>query len=179
MNIFYFDYDVNECVRQMADIHVGSKEWGGKMIVETAQLLSLAFPLERLAEEDCPRTQKGTPRKHFNPNHPCGLWTVEDYYNWSWLLDLAYAMMRERKHRGAETEHYCKEFFDWCNKQMPDLPVGCFSDPPACVREDLIDRNVVQSYRNCYLYDKSETMELKWTNRKIPEWMNPCLTVST
>jgi len=169
MNIFYLSNNPLECAEQMPDIHVGSKSHGGKMIVETAQLLSLAYSLERLAGPDCPRTQKGTPRKHFNPKHPCGLWTVKDKCNWLWLLDLGFYMVEEKKYRGGN-EHYCLEFFKWCSRYPPELPYGNFTEPPQCMPEEYQQESTIEAYRDFYWYDKRLKMDLTWTERDIPLW---------
>ena len=58
MNLFILDLDPVKAAQLYQDIHVN------KIIIEGCQLLAAAYPLERLEEPDCPRTQKGTPRTH-------------------------------------------------------------------------------------------------------------------
>ena len=56
MNIFWLDNDPQIAAQMLADIHVGSKNRGGKMIVESAQMLGNCYSLEQLL--DAPYTKK-------------------------------------------------------------------------------------------------------------------------
>ena len=53
MNIFATDENPIIAARNLCDKHIN------KMIVESAQMLANGFSLERLAQDDVPRNQKG------------------------------------------------------------------------------------------------------------------------
>jgi hypothetical protein len=61
MNIFATDSNPIIAARNLCDKHIN------KMIVESAQMLANGFSLERLAQDDVPRNQKGQPRTHGYP----------------------------------------------------------------------------------------------------------------
>ena len=64
MNIFATDSNPIIAARNLCDKHIN------KMIVESAQMLANGFSLERLAQDDVPRNQKGEPRTHGYSKHP-------------------------------------------------------------------------------------------------------------
>jgi hypothetical protein len=71
VNIFYVDKNPMLAAQALVDQHVN------KQVSETAQELSNCYTLEQLADPSCPRTKKGTPRKHSYPHHPCCKWPAE------------------------------------------------------------------------------------------------------
>ena len=79
MNIFATDSNPIIAARNLCDKHIN------KMIVESAQMLANGFSLERLAQDDVPRNQKGEPRTHGYSKHPCTIWAYETTDNMEWL----------------------------------------------------------------------------------------------
>ena len=115
MNIFYLHDDPRKAAQCMADKHLG------KMVVESAQMMANAYPLDRLAEPDCPRTQKGMPRKHSYLNHPSSKWVLESISNFAWLMYHAKELSYLYTERYSKS-HFCNNFINWCDLVYPQLP---------------------------------------------------------
>lgn len=171
MNIFATDY----CPKQSA-INVCDKHF--KMIVESCQILATGFSLDRLAASDCPRTQKGTPRKHFNPKHPSCVWARQSTGNFDWLILHTLALLEEKKYRYPNSpDHFCAGFVDWVVDNLDDaeVPHGEQTEFSVAISEDSKCRqdpsfnltDVVNKYRLYYIYDKTFAT---WTRRQQPDW---------
>ena len=104
MNIFTTDYCPVQSAQNVCNEHF-------KMIVESCQILATCFSLERLAEQDCPRTIKGTPRKHFNPKHPSCVWAKKSTGNMDWLIMHTLALLEEKKYRYPDSPRHCNLHF--------------------------------------------------------------------
>jgi len=155
----------------MVEKHVESK-----MIVESAQILSNCFTEQQLADPSCPRTQKGTPRKHSYPHHPCCKWVQQSKSNMRWLIEHAYALDGERRARWAVKQpdeecgdHFSMSFIEWCDKNInisgaPDYPMTPFVQ---CMPDEYKDPDTVTAYRNYYKHGKVHLH--KWT-RNRPVW---------
>lgn len=172
MNIFVLDYNPVSAAIHMVDKHVMSK-----MIVESAQILSNCFTDEQLAHSSCPRTQKGTVRKHSYPNHPCCKWVQESKCNMWWLIHHANSLDIERmnrwlrnNHDGVCPAHFSMPFIDWCEinrkrSNVPDVPMTQFVQ---CMPDEYKNPDPVIAYRNYYSYGKKHLH--KWTRNK-PFWL--------
>ena len=170
MNIFALDHCPEESAKQLCDIHLS------KMLVESCQLLATCFSLERLAQEDCPRTQSGNKRKHFNPKHPSALWVRESTANMDWLILHTLAMEDERLERGMNP-HFCVGFLHWVILNIDDaiIPEGKLTEFKVAINEKQNCRTVegfeayspTTKYKLYYLLDKPFA---KWTKNK-PNWM--------
>lgn len=183
MNIFYLDKCACVAASYMHDTHVR------KMTVESCQMLANAYPLSRLADADCPRTQKGTARKHSYPHHPSSKWIINNYWHWKWLLQHATSLAELHKQISGN-EHFCKMFIDWCwdNLSIPRTTLDTtMSDvpPPQAMPEKYRDSDTVVAYRRYYVNDKrfsnSGKFMFTWTNRSVPDWvptqcLNPTFT---
>jgi hypothetical protein len=175
VNIFFLSSCPHLAAQALADVHVGSgpnqygKRFGGKMIIESGQMLANAYSLDRLAEQDCPRTKKGTDRKHSYIHHPCSKWAIESLTNWEWLLEHAKELVREKQYRGGD-RHFTADFIDWAGDNFPSLPDTGFTPPALAMPEDYVTDSFVESYRNYYRQDKVG-LGLTWTKRNKPEWM--------
>lgn len=153
----------------MADVHTGSANKGGKMIVEAAQMLINCYPLERIAQPDCPRTKDGDVRKYSYNHHPCSKWVKESRNNFNWLLMHGFAMVNEKLYRGGKL-HFCERVFRWCHRNPPDLPTAGFTFPALAMPEQYKSNDYVQSYRDYYVYNKMANLNLNWTRRDKPYW---------
>ena len=144
-----------------------------KMVVESCQMLSVAYTLSELAEPDVPRTQKGHPRKHFNPNHPCCRWVVASKANWYWLLRHAQAIAAEYRLR-FNKHHFCEGFIRWCSKNPPLLLNIGLTPPHLAMNKEFRQKDFVQAYRDYYRTEKRTDKNgkdiYKWTKRTKPQW---------
>lgn len=172
MNIFTTDYCPVQSAQNVCNEHF-------KMIVESCQILATCFSLERLAEQDCPRTIKGTPRKHFNPKHPSCVWAKKSTGNMDWLIMHTLALLEEKKYRYPDSpRHFCHDFVDWVIENLEDAntPEGeltefsvAISDDSECRKiRDFEQKSVVDKYRLYYIYDKARFAT--WKKREKPDW---------
>lgn len=169
MNIFYLDEDPIVAARYLMDIHVGSKNCGGKMIVESSQMLASAYSLDELTK--APLTKNGKFRSHGYFNHPATVWSRSYLSNFYWLIAHAEEMIKEKIFRGGGL-HFCSSWIQWCRNNPPNLKDG-FSEPALCMPEDLKVNCPVESYRNYYKtkkYTKSGKKMDVWTIRSTPSW---------
>ncbi len=177
MNIFCLNDNPVTSAIEMCDKHIL------KMPVECAQLLATCFTLDRLAEPDCPRTQTGNPRKHFNPKHPSSLWTRETLSNMFWLIDHATALLSEFEHRYGK-QHFCGGFIAWAADNIADcvVPDGdqtefsiAINDEQQCRQDPRFESaSVVDKYRLYYAHDKRDFA--KWDKgRPAPSWYDSLL----
>ena len=171
MNIFILDYCPEKSTHLMVDAHTR-----GKMITETAQILSNAYSLERLAAPDCPKSQKGLPRKHSYPFHPCCKWVSEGLDNFKWVAAHGFFLQKEKNYRFGHKEHFSTKFIKWCINNPPNLP-NRWTTPALAMKQypECMDYNdPVGSYRAFYEKDKrfdraGRPMDV-WTRRKRPKW---------
>lgn len=168
MNIFYVDDNPILAAQALVDQHVN------KMVSETAQILSNCYSLERMAMADCPRTQKGTPRKHSYPHHPCCKWVQYSMENWEWLFTHGLGLEMERLYRGMEP-HFSADFIKWSVDNPPNLPNVPMTPPAQAFgkgNEHLRGDDPVVAYRRYYNEVKwsQENLKKVWTKRKPPVW---------
>lgn len=156
----------------MVDSHVK-----GKMLTESAQILSNCYTLSELAQPSCPRTKKGGPRKHSYPHHPCCHWVQQSLANFDWLILHAIALHDEKVYRGWPNIHFCLDFILWCRDNHPNLPdIGL--TPPALAfsgfKAVADPSDPVESYKKFYVLDKrfnsaGKPMDI-YTKRLKPEF---------
>lgn len=168
MQIFYVDSDPKQAAQSLVDQHVN------KQVAETAQELSNCYTLEQLADPKCPRTKKGTPRKHSYPHHPCCKWPQKSLLNFYWLVAHGHWLEQERLYRGMNPHHSYK-FIVWCGFNPPlDVDIGEFTPPPQAFSgwEELKGDDTVEAYRRYYNVAKWLQQSLKkvWTKRNPPDW---------
>lgn len=152
MNIFYLSTDPIKAAQYHCDKHVV------KMILETAQLLSVA---QRVGGNDSEILYKGF------PNHPSTKWTAASIYNYEWLLDLFVALSDEYTYRYGKV-HKSYEKLGYELTKVPNLPKIKFTPPPQCMPDYCKCENTVEAYRTYYVYEKAYMC--KWTKREVPEW---------
>jgi len=169
MNIFILDEDPKIAAQMLCDKHTGSKNAGGKMIVESAQMLANCYPLERLAKSDCPFTKTGNPRKHSYLHHPCSQWVMASQTNFEWLLEHALEMVQEKIYRGGNL-HFSSHFINWCNVIRPTFAINGFTQPALAMPDFYKKGDPVRSYRAYYIGEKYKIAT--WTVRQIPEWFS-------
>lgn len=171
MNLFRLDNDPVKACEYYQDLHVN------KIIIEGSQLVANCYPLERLKEEDCPRTQKGTPRVYGNYNHPLAKWVRENKSNFNWTIAHLEGLLKEKEHRFGPKKHFTEDFVKWAKQNPPDLKEEPESEYPQCFKtfaECIVPGDPVQGYQNYYNTAKREfafgktTKKATWTNRSIP-----------
>lgn len=172
MNLFILDPDPKIAAQYYQDLHVN------KIIIEGSQMLAVAYSLDRLAENDVPRTQKGTPRKHAYNKHPMTLWVTENLSNFNWTLDHIYTLCDEYEYRFDKTRHFTRDFIDWCAKNSPNLPNEPKTMQPQCFGKSfpqcIVENDPVTGYQNYYNIAKrsfkfgNKTKNATWTKRPIP-----------
>lgn len=148
-----------------------------KMPVESSQLLANHFTLEELASPTCPKTMKGTARKHFNPKHGCSIWANYSLANYEWLLKHALALCDEYSRR-YNKQHFVLSFLYWVSSNLKKNRFTCTSLTPVYLAmpdeykkysgDDFI-ASAVESYREYMLKEKAYYS--KWPTKKdIPAW---------
>lgn len=174
MNIFALDEDPKAAAQMACDKHVV------KMPTESCQLLATCFPLERLAEPDVPRTQKGNVRKHFNPKHPSSIWARATTGNLLWLCDYLHCLFEEKYFRYPDGGRmFNHDFFDWAIKNLHDtvntagklqkFSLAINADCECRKQPEFDEFDPVNCYRLYYIHDKPFA---EWNKtRPKPNWM--------
>ena len=170
MNLFILDADPKMAAQYYQDLHIN------KIIVEGCQVLASAYPVERLSQHDCPRTQKGTARGHSHYNHPVTVWVRENTSNFTWALEHTTALYWERVHR-FNKDHFGFSFIMWCSNNPPALSQDKLTEHPQCFKHHpdcVVPGNPVKGYQNYYNKAKREfkfgnkIIKATWTNRDVP-----------
>lgn len=162
MNIFVLDYHPVTAAKWLCDRHVV------KMCLEASQILSNAFTLEQLIS--APHNQKGNPRKHSYPHHPCCKWVQQSRRNIEWLISHAYAIDCERQARFNPNAHFVIPFIQWCEKNVHNSIAPNIAMTPfvLAMPDEYKCNNVISSYRNYYRYGKAHLHH--WRQNK-PDWL--------
>lgn len=152
MNIFVLDRDPVLAAKYQCDKHVV------KMILESAQMLCLAFP------------QGTTPYKNKAfKNHPCSVWARKSRDNFEWLLTHAFALCDEFELRYKKT-HKSKDVLIWCQKNSDSISfesVG-LTDFAIAMPDECVLQDPVEAYRLYYKTHKKAFA--KWPKGKTPHW---------
>lgn len=184
MNIFYIDRDPVKAAQMLCDKHAA-----GKMVVESAQMLSTAHRMldgNMSIERGISKTGRNTSVKRWelpdarenllykacHVGHPCTVWTMKstDNYNWHWVHFAA--LCDEYTHRYGKV-HKTDDLLRKALHELPrNIPVGQLSPLPLAMgaAPECIDYNdPVGSYRKFY-QTKQARFKMAWTNRETPEW---------
>lgn len=155
MNIFVLSENPAKAAKMHCDKHVV------KMLLETTQLLCSAYYYT--GQEEL------SPYKLAHKNHPCSIWVRESLENWLWLQQLGIELYKEYKYRyGLNKTHKSGEIL--LTLLPPLLPCKGITKRPQCMELEFKDLDCVTAYRNYYKY-KQQTIQFKYTKRKIPEWL--------
>jgi hypothetical protein len=154
MNIFFLDMDVKKCAEYHCDKHVV------KMILETAQLLcGVHHMTDRITDQ--------VPYKLSHKNHPCAIWARESLDNYLYLCELGLELCKEYTYR-YEKRHKSQEVIEWCVTNKAQICYKGLTEPPKAMPDEYKVKDVVESYRNYYIGEKSGFA--KWKKREIPSW---------
>lgn len=160
MNIFVLDLNLLKCAQYTCDKHVV------KMILEYTQMLSTAHRV--LDGDDAPSNLY----KATHINHPCNKWVRESSNNYFWLYHLLVYLIDEYTYRYSR-RHKCANLLDELSykpKNILTLPINAGISPQPLAMPDYckIPGDVVGSYRNYYIHEKSSFAT--WKYRPIPVW---------
>lgn len=158
MNIFVLDLNHEQNVQYYIDRHIV------KQIVESGQMLCTA---RKIVGDGCGKY------RITHKNHPCNIWLRQSSENYKWLCELALAMSNEYNFRYGKRHKTTDVILD-CYNNIPKVN-GEFTLPPSCMKENfIVGENVVDNYRNYYIYDKvfdkNGKLMAKWTKRLKPDW---------
>lgn len=168
MNIFFLSMNPMLAAMMMCDKHII------KMILESAQILSMAYSAILKNQEDAEKKLVYKTTKRYL-NHPATIWAQKSSENFQWLLAHACALLNEHKirynpkqvHKSRAIIYFIIDEFE----KIADLfPQQSFTKPPLMMPEECrISSNTVKSYRYFYRHDKSDFA--KWQKiRKQPSW---------
>jgi hypothetical protein len=128
------------------------------MILESTQMLSMVCRMNGIDE--------GYQISKSHLKHPCTLWTGRSLSNWRWLKQLIIELNNEWKYR---YEHnYNHKSYDVAIKLtepiIPDIGLTSFAQ---AMPDKYKNVDVIQAYRNYYIYDK---LFVSWKKRNKPFW---------
>jgi hypothetical protein len=156
MNIFFLDYNTQECAKYHCDKHVV------KMILETAQLLCTAHHVLDNSNND--KLYKKT-----HVNHPCAKWVRETSDNYLWALYLLKDLCEEYTYRYNKT-HKTSNLISELSMLPKNIKRDKLTMPAQAMPEQYKDESSsILAYRSYYANEKKHL--LKYTNRKEPHWL--------
>ena len=149
MNIFVVDYDPVIAGKSLCDKHTI------KMVLESTQLLCSAARING----------GNAPYQITHKNHPATKWVAQSYSNYLWLLRHTESLLEEYTKRYNKT-HKCQEILPLIEvRTFPEIGLTPFV---KCMPDKYKQDDVVLSYRNYYINEK--TKFAKWKNTNPPDW---------
>lgn len=184
MNIFILSKDPVEAAQMLCDKHAA-----GKMVVESAQMLSTAHRMLDGKMTRAPSKSGKTMSKHWihpdenldktlykavHMGHPCTVWTMKSNNNYTWHYVHFSALCKEYTYRYGKI-HKTEALLGEVLKNLPkNIPVGYFTPQPLAMQsnpECMNPNDIVGSYRAFY-QTKQERFKMVWSKRDIPSWFN-------
>ena len=159
MNIFYLDRDPKVAAQMHCDKHCI------KMILESAQMLSTAH---RVIDGDDYANERGL-YKMAHKNHPSTIWVRSSDEHYNWMYSLMLSQMEEYTYR-YDKHHATERLIEPLRLLPTSIENNGFVDPPMCMPEYCKKDDVVSSYQNYYIEEKSDFAT--WKRRAMPEWFN-------
>ena len=141
MNIFVLSENPAEAAQFHNDKHCV------KMILEHTQMLSTAIRV-------CSNDSIDDVYKRAHLNHPCSIWTRKTRSNFNWLCEMTQELFQEYTKR-YNKEHKSYSIFDICRNNLNLIPEGELTNQPCAMPDQYKSKNVVESYRNYYINEKS------------------------
>lgn len=175
MNIFVLDYNPKISAAYHSDKHVG------KMILESAQLLSTAH--RYLDGRETIKLSSNNRRiktwvlddgredllyKSTHVNHPCALWVRESEENYLWLYELYLSLIIENKKRTGKI-HKSSELAETLLTPPKNIPSIGLTRFALAMPDEFKVSDAVESYRNYYKNGKADLLVYK--NVEKPEWL--------
>jgi len=153
MNIFALSKDPAQCAEWMCDKHVV------KMTLETAQILSTVnYIHDRWTDGMYKPTHK---------NHPCVLWTAENWHNYGWLILHGFALSQEYTKRYGKVHKTHAVLCELSHTHLHAVDTTPFA---RCFPDDITIECTHEAYRE-YYRQKAKTMDMKWKLGHPPLWM--------
>jgi hypothetical protein len=159
VNIFYLDRDPKIAAQMHCDKHCI------KMILESAQMLSTAH---RVIDGDDYANERGL-YKMAHKNHPSTIWVRSSDEHYNWMYSLMLSQMEEYTYR-YDKHHATERLIEPLRLLPTSIENNGFVDPPMCMPEYCKKDDVVSSYQNYYIEEKSDFAT--WKRRAMPEWFN-------
>lgn len=173
MNIFALDVNVSLCAMYHGNKHVV------KMILEYSQLLSTAHRVldGKKVVGVSPKGRKQTRYIHPDPefnkilykathiNHPSAIWCRQSAANYRWLYQLLFALCKEYTFRyGRVHKVEAKGLLAFLHIEPTNInQTKQFTFPTPAMPAKYIQNDVVQSYRDYYINEKTKVHN--WTGR--------------
>jgi hypothetical protein len=142
------------CAIMHADKHVV------KMILETCQMLCTAHHITN--------SEYVPPYKPTHKNHPCSIWVRSSRKNYRWLVKLGLELCKEYTYRYGKI-HKCQAYIKDMRKNIPPIPSIGFTQPAQAMPDMYRGKDVVESYRAYYFFEKQELHS--WKKRNVPDWI--------
>lgn len=158
MNIFVLDRDPIAAARQQCDKHVV------KMVLETAQLLSVAHRLGPHADDPLVEGLY----KVTHQNHPCALWARETNANYVWLEIHLHGLLEEYTRRYKKVHKVEREILPLLVRLPNPAPTGLLTPFPQAMPDEYRDEDAVVAYRRYYVAEKAAIAS--WRTGSIPGW---------
>ncbi len=117
------------------------------MILESCQLLSSSLNVHSN------NTIQGT-YKTTHLNHPSTIWTRKTRANFLWLCEMTEELFQEYTRRYGK-HHKSYSIFEVCRNHANLIPEGEMTEQPCAMPDQYKSKNVVESYRNYYINEKS------------------------
>jgi hypothetical protein len=182
MNIFI----LSECPVEAAQLQC-DKHTGGKMAVESAQMLSTAHRmLDGYTEKNLSKSGKRMVNHWIHPNdnmdavlykavhfnHPCTVWTMQTDSNYKWHYEHFVALCNEYTYRYGKVhlaETKLKEILKTTPKNITSGPITNFPLAMQSNPECMFIGDPVKSYR-AYYQTKQDRFKMIWSKREVPSW---------
>lgn len=181
MNIFILDHDPVKAAQMQCDKHIA-----GKMVVESAQMLSTAHRIIDGVEEMRPSKSGKRMVKYWrhrnsnlenvlyrvaHQNHPCTIWTMRSNNNYNWHYVHFVALCDEYKYRYGKTHLTDTKLREVLSTPPTNIDVGYLTQQPLAMKSnpECMFEDVVKSYR-AYYQTKQDRFKMVWTKRETPEW---------
>ena len=117
--------------------------------------------------------------KPVHMNHPCTIWTMQNFSNYEWHYIHFIALCEEYTYRYGRV-HACQEKFEEPLYSYPlNMSWGPRTDFPLAMKanpECMFEGDPVRSYRAFY-QTKQERFKMAWTKREVPDWFTMKETV--
>lgn len=157
MNIFWINSNPRLAARDHIDKHVI------KMILETAQLLSIAH---RVLDKH--NKSNSNYLKITHKNHPCAVWVRKSSSNYEWTFELFRGLYVEKIKRYGGGHVTFEDYSDILEKLPKNIPIKGLTAPAQAMPDQYKNKDPVVAYRQFYIGEKYKFAS--WKNKEPPSW---------